>query len=39
MAKTREQIEMALFVLECKDHWDNKDWIEYNNLRKELERL
>jgi len=39
MARTREQIEMALFILECKDHWDNKDWAEYDKLRKELETL
>lgn len=35
MKKTLEQIEEALFILECKDHWNPKDWDEYHELESE----
>ena len=39
MAKNREQLERAIFILECKDHWNNADWQEYYNLCAQLRAL
>ena len=39
MKKTLEQIEEALFILECKDHWNPKDWDEYHELESERKDL
>ena len=39
MAKSREQIERAIFILECKDHWNNADWQEYERLCRELREV
>ena len=39
MAKTREQIERAIFILECKDYWNNADWQEYYDLCAQLNAL
>ena len=33
------KLEMAIFILECKDHWDGKDWNKYNELTAELNKL
>lgn len=35
--RTQEQIERDIFILECKDHWDSRDWAEFARLKKELE--
>lgn len=29
---TNDELDQAIFVLECKDHWTEKDWAEYNEL-------
>ena len=34
-----DQLKMAIFVLECKDHWDSKDWSKYYDMNAELNRL
>ena len=34
-----EAIERALWLMEFKDHWDNKDWAERAELNRELEEL
>ena len=39
MTKTREQLERAIFILECKDHWNNEDWKEYDRLCRERREL
>lgn len=39
MAKTREQLERAIFILECKDHWTDKDFTEYYKMCAELREL
>ena len=41
MAKNEriEQIERTLLVMEFKDHWTAKDWVEYAALRAELSKL
>lgn len=35
MKKTLEQIETAMVILECKDHWTAKDWAEWQELEDE----
>lgn len=37
--RTQEQIEKAIAILECKDHWNSSDWKEYYSLRDEFEKL
>lgn len=34
-----EAIERALWLMEFKDHWDNKDWAERAELSAELAEL
>ena len=39
MKENIERIERAIFILECKDHWNDKDYAEYNRLNNELREL
>ena len=32
---TIDQLDQAIFVLECKDHWTEKDWTESAQLNAE----
>ena len=32
---TDDQLDQAIFVLECKDHWTEKDWTESAQLNAE----
>lgn len=37
--RTQKQIKQDIFILECKDHWNSRDWQEYARLKKELEKF
>jgi hypothetical protein len=39
MAERIAKIEKELWLLEFKDHWDNRDWALKNELEKELNKL
>ena len=32
----REELERAIFILECKDRWNTQDYIDYNRMCTEL---
>ena len=34
-----EKLEMQIFVLECKDHWNTKDYEDYAKMNAELREL
>ena len=33
------QLEMAIFCLECKDYWNAKDFAKYDEMCAELRKL
>lgn len=39
MAERIAKIERELWLMEFKDHWDNKDWARKMELEKELNKL
>lgn len=34
-----EKVERALFILECKDHWNSEDWNAKAELMRKLRAL
>jgi hypothetical protein len=35
----KEKLELALFILECKDHWTDADWKEYHEIQENLKKI